>query len=50
MAKHQKERLERDLERYRALLRYTTDVKVAEALEGLIRETQVHLNDINNLE
>ena len=50
MAKHKKERLERDLERYCTLLKFTTDVQVAEALKGLIRETQDRLNDINNSE
>jgi len=43
-----KEKLEKDLERYNALLRLVTDARAVAALHQLIRETMERLRHINN--
>ena len=50
MDRRQKQKLERDLERYHALLKLATDERAAAALRQLIRETQGRLNHTNNSE
>jgi hypothetical protein len=50
MDKRHKQKLERDLERYRALLKLSTDQRALAALKQLIKETTDRLNDINNSE
>src|ERR1700737_3242544 len=50
MDRRQKQKLERDLERYQALLKLATDERAAAALRQLIRETQGRLNHTNNSE
>jgi hypothetical protein len=49
MNKRYKQQLERDLERYRALLKLAIDQQVITALEQLIKTTD-RLTDINNPE
>src|SRR6266478_1958642 len=50
MDRRQKQKLERDLERYHALLKLATDERAVAALRQLIRETQGRLNHTNNSE
>jgi len=50
MDERHKQKLERDLERYRALLKLATDQQALAALKQLIKETTDRLNDINNSE
>jgi hypothetical protein len=50
MDKRHKRKLARDLERYRALLKLTSDQRALAALKQLIKETTDRLNDINNNE
>jgi hypothetical protein len=49
MDKRHKQKLGRDLERYRALLKLSTDQRALAALKQL-KETTDRLNDINNSE
>lgn len=46
----QKQKLERDLARYRALLRLMIDERAVAALNHLIKETTDRLNDLDNNE
>jgi len=46
----EREKLQRDLERYHSLLRYTTDEAAIAAIKGLIRETRYHQPIIDDLE
>jgi hypothetical protein len=48
MDRRQKQKLERDLERYHALLKLVTDERAVATIKQLIRESQDHLNHINN--
>ena len=48
MNKRYKQQLERDLERYRALLKLMADQQARTALKQLIKETTDRINDINN--
>src|SRR6266404_1990178 len=50
MDRRQKQKLDRDLERYHALLKLATDERAVAALRQLIRETQGRLNHTNNSE
>jgi hypothetical protein len=50
MDKRHKQKLGRDLERYRALLKLSTDQRALAALKQLIEETTDRLNDISNSE
>jgi hypothetical protein len=50
MDERQKQKLERDLERYHALLKRVTDEQAVAALTQLIRETMDRLDHINNSE
>lgn len=50
MDRWQKQKLERDLERYHALFKLTTDERALAALKQLIRETKDRLNEVNNRE
>jgi hypothetical protein len=50
MNKRYKQQLERDLERYRALLKLTTDQQALTALKQLIKEKTDLLNYIDNSE
>ena len=46
----ERERLLRDLERYRALLDYTTDKEAIAVIEQVIRETRDRLNQLDTSE
>jgi hypothetical protein len=50
MDKRHKQKLGRDLERYRALLKLSTDQRALAALKQLIEEATDRLNDISNSE
>jgi hypothetical protein len=50
MDKRHKQKLEKDLERYHALLKLATDQRALAALKQLIKETTDRLNGINNSE
>jgi hypothetical protein len=50
MDRRQKQKLERDLERYHVLLKLATDERGVAALKQLIREMHDRLNHINNSE
>ena len=47
MDMRQKQKLERELERYRALLRLVTDERAIAALKYLLSETMDRLDDLN---
>jgi hypothetical protein len=47
MGKPDKQKLARDLERYRALLKLTSDQRALAALKQLIKETMDRLDDID---
>jgi hypothetical protein len=48
MDRPQKRKLERDIERYQALLKFVTDERAVATIKQLIREKQDRLN--NNIE
>lgn len=48
MDKQRTQKLERDLGRYRALLKLATNERALAALKQLIKETRDHLNDNYN--
>ena len=46
----EREKLQRDLERYHTLLRYTADEAAIAAIKGLIRETRYRLDQLTAYE